>query len=684
MDIKDIAKKLTRAGLTHRDAQLAMIQDVFDALQKNKILCIEAPTGTGKTLSYCIGSHFAKSKKNTIVISTATIALQEQLVKKDLPLLETILNEKINITLAKGRRRYVCHARVFKSDWQSELFDDNKNLSHIQSQLEKHLWNGDRDELDIHIPNQEWQKISTDSAGCTGKLCEFYEDCAFIKARKKIHTADIVVANHSLLLSDLELGGGAILPEPEKCIYIIDECHHLPSKALDHFACSATVMGNVDWINQLTKTLTKALQEKKITDKTQENINTKTHELVQTLTHVRDFLDLNSKQFEDKQWRIKKIPEELLTLGKSVFKQAAEVMADCELILSNLEEHNKTKNLSPQDKDEAGKFIASLGFVVSRAKNVVETWALFCHPRKEKEAPIARWFEERDDAYLCHTSPINVSQQLKETFWDRAENGAILCSATVRALGKFDDFTRKAGLKNNDHYREKSVGSFFDYSKSLLFVPQMKSTPSGMNQDAHRDECIELLPQLILPKTGTLVLFTSRYSMEKIFDRMPNHIAKDILLQTSSNKNKLIEQHKNRIRNGKRSILFGLASFGEGLDLTADFCQHVIIHKLPFAVPSTPIEVTRNEWIESNGMNAFMLSALPAASIRLTQYAGRLIRQETDVGIVTILDKRLYSKGYGKQLLNNLPEFERLINEEVATLKAHKNAAQFYDVAVVA
>ena len=155
----------------------------------------------------------------------------------------------------------------------------------------------------------------------------------------------------------------------------------------------------------------------------------------------------------------------------------------------------------------------------------------------------------------------------------------------------------------------------------------MKHEPAGLNQDAHREEVIELLPKLMLPTTGTLVLFTSRFAMETTFEAMPNSHAKDILVQSHHNKNKLIEKHKNRIRIGKRSIIFGLTSFGEGLDLPADFCQHVIIHKLPFAVPSTPIELTRNERLKSNRLNPFMLSSLPNASLRLTQYVRRLIRQ---------------------------------------------------------
>ena len=156
--------------------------------------------------------------------------------------------------------------------------------------------------------------------------------------------------------------------------------------------------------------------------------------------------------------------------------------------------------------------------------------------------------------------------------------------------------------------------------------------------------------------------------MEQTYNDLPRDITHDILMQNQHSKKRIIELHKDRIRAGNRSILFGLASFGEGLDLPADFCEHVIIYKLPFSVPTTPIELTRNEWLKSHNKDAFTLSTLPETSLKLTQYVGRLIRQETDIGIVTILDKRLYSRPYGKMLLNNLPKFQQLINVGITEL----------------
>jgi ATP-dependent DNA helicase DinG len=159
--------------------------------------------------------------------------------------------------------------------------------------------------------------------------------------------------------------------------------------------------------------------------------------------------------------------------------------------------------------------------------------------------------------------------------------------------------------------------------------------------------------------------------MEFTFAHMSVELQADILMQGTVAKSILLTRHQDKIQKQQRSILFGLTSFGEGLDLPDDLCQHVIIHKLPFAVPTTPIELTRNEWLEKNKRNPFNLATLPATSVRLAQYVGRLIRQETDMGIVTILDKRMYSKSYGSELLKNLPQFQRILNSPMSKLKEH-------------
>ncbi len=691
MDIKDVKKKFQQNGLQERDSQLEMIQTAYKAIEKKGITCIEAPTGTGKTLSYCIAAYLAKKEKQHIIISTATIALQEQLVNNDLPLLARLLDEKISWSLAKGRRRHVCLAKLYQDADQGDLLVESDHKQRLKKLIENNLWDGDRDSLDKSIPEQEWSEISTDTSGCSGKRCELYSDCTFYKKRKKMHTADFIVTNHSLLLSDLELGSGVLLPEPKNNIYVIDECHHLPEKALSHFAKSTSILGAHDWINQLNKTISRAANNKEIAKDLPSKVNPCTLKLIEHLKELNTFLGQNALQFDNKIWRIDEQEIKHFESIKHILTYSSELNRYCQQIIEHLEQQYEAHEKSNPDAAEGiSKRLTNFKFSATKVKNFVETWSLFLHQRLDKEAPIARWFEsvEKKEAasieYLCHCSPINVSQRLENLFWNKVQNGAVLCSATVRSLGNFDNYLRKTGLREHAGVSTAIMPSFFHYERSIVFIPKMTSEPSGKQQSAHRQEVIDLLPTLILPKAGTLILFTSRSAMLETQDNLPPELQADLIVQGAANKMKLIEKHKKRIRRGKRSILMGLASFAEGLDLPADFCQHVIIHKLPFAVPSNPIELTRSEWLEKNKLNAFMLSTLPETSIKLTQYVGRLIRQETDIGIVTILDRRLYTKAYGKNLINNLPSFQRLINTSIDDLKSQESIKHLYESELIA
>ncbi len=672
MDIDTLISKLKRHGLQERHSQRDMIAAVYDSIKSKKILCVEAPTGTGKTLSYGLASLQALEPKQHIIISTATIALQEQLISKDLPLLAKLTDKECKYALAKGRRRYVCHARLYDQETQQDFLDSHQHIQELQLLLEQKKWRGDRDALKSYIPESTWQQVSTDAAGCSGRNCSAYDDCAFYKARRKMHQADIIVANHSLLLSDLELGGGAVLPEMESCLYIIDECHHLPQKALSHFSKMSSIMGSVEWINQLTKALTKASVAEYIDTNLPETIKPLTHHLVTQLKQINDYLEDHFTLFNEGEW----IPNQntflkFLPLATEAKDSARQVYSHCAAIQTKLDAlvtHNEKIKKEPDEL--LNRIFTNFNFILNRAKNLYDTWSLFCQERQEKEAPIAKWFSYNNKSknYHCHAAPINVSKELKAYFWDKIQNGAILCSATIRALGKFSDFHRRSGLTNDDRCSDLAIEPFFDYTKSVLFIPKMQAAPIAQEQEQHHQEVLDLLPKLILTKNGTLVLFNSIRAMERIYADLPDNLVQDILMQNQYSKRRIIELHKDHIRTGRRSILFGLASFGEGLDLPADFCQHVIIHKLPFSVPTTPIELTRNNWLKDNNKNAFMLSALPETSLKLTQYIGRLIRQETDNGIVTILDKRLYSKGYGKNLLQGLPPFKMLINADIDAL----------------
>lgn len=675
MKLEQIQHKLDALKLRHRLSQLEMIAEVYRTLDNDKIITIEAPTGTGKTLSYLTASYYAKKNSQKVVICTATIALQEQLMEQDLPLLERLCEEKFRSALAKGRTNYLCLAKLYDNE-QTDMFDDNDTTEHLKNQVESHFWNGDKEKLSEYVSEKSWRNYTTDSVGCSGKSCEYFDKCYFFKARAKMHTADFIVTNHSLLMADLELGGGVLLPEPKDNIYIIDECHHLPHRAIDHFSKSAAILSAIEWINQIGFSVQRAISNDHIGAHWQSKVNQTTMRLVEQIKQLKTQLDNNANQFDENIWRIKENEVDSFEIIKHLLGHSKELLSYCNEIHNTLELELELKKPNKDDETflELSRLHTQFKFLLSRAADFTLTWQLFFHVRKEKEAPIARWFEKiisrstQSEDYQCHCSPINISQQLKALFWDKVVNGAVLCSATVRSLGSFDNFSKKTGLNLLDHASCKSMPAIFNYPDSIIFVPTMQSEPTGMKQAEHRREALKLLPQLIAMQPGTLVLFTSRVAMNETFDALADDITIDILVQGTQSKTKLIATHKKNIDAKQRSILFGLASFAEGIDLPANYCQHVIIHKLPFAVPSTPIELTRSEWISQHNLNPFMLATLPETSIKLTQYIGRLIRQEDDRGIVTILDRRLYSKSYGKKLLDNTPPFTKLINKDIKEL----------------
>ncbi len=237
------------------------------------ISVIEAGTGTGKTVAYLIASiPLAKRHDKTLVISTATIALQEQIINKDLPAVLQHSGLEFSYELAKGRGRYMCPAQLYAQLESSDpsqgalgLYPDEVDLRPTKDQREllegfksafkSHQWEGDRDSWPQAIDDLDWRRVTTDHARCTGRRCEFIASCPFYKAREAIETADVVVANHDLVLADLALGGGAILSKPQDTIYVFDEGHHLPDKALDHFASTCRLGASIKWLGALEKQL---------------------------------------------------------------------------------------------------------------------------------------------------------------------------------------------------------------------------------------------------------------------------------------------------------------------------------------------------------------------------------------------------------------------------------------------
>jgi ATP-dependent DNA helicase DinG len=249
---------------------------------------------------------------------------------------------------------------------------------------------------------------------------------------------------------------------------------------------------------------------------------------------------------------------------------------------------------------------------------------------------------------------------LQQRLWEHCA-GAVLTSATLSALGNFDMLKMRAGLPEHTHYL--SILSPFDFAGSAsLVIPKMNCDPS--NTEKHTELIVKALPELVDTSAASLMLFSSRRQMQDVMQLLPAQWRDLILCQDDFQKSQLLKYHRQRIDSGEGSVIFGLSSFAEGVDLPGKYCSHVLIAKIPFAVPNDPIEMTLSEWIEQKGQNPFMTLAVPDAAFRLVQASGRLLRNENDSGKITLFDERIVNRRYGKAILDSMPPYKREIFEE--------------------
>ncbi|MDN3651199.1 ATP-dependent DNA helicase DinG [Thalassotalea ponticola] len=641
-------------------------------------IVIEAGTGTGKSLAYCLGSiPIALKRKKKVIISTATVALQEQLVNKDLPFLLRHSGLAFEFCLVKGRQRYVCAQRLAlanhtHSDSDSDieqvaLFErkptkhDTQLLKRMHKALVDGKWQGDRDSWPTPIANDIWQYIQSDKHSCLRHLDE-HAQCPFHRARDYMDNANVLVVNHSLLLADLELGGGKILTEPEDTIYIIDEAHHLPDITRDHASAMATVKGAVEWLQRLAPTADR-INKLATTDRTISpalKVADLSEEIITELRRVNEYFDANQNVFfgEDKQYRFENgvVSDELRHFGEDIANASKKCFSELNKLYNTLLEEVKDGNVQMY---KAEPLLAEAGFEIQRVENLEKIWSMYAKQDSEKAAPLARWIEKttgkRDD-YLVSASPIDVGFMLQDNLWDKCD-AAVLCSATLCALNSFDHFRRQVGLGNDDGTQYKKLNSPFDYQQNaVLTIPKMQHEPNV--SEPFTLELISKLPSLLRENQANLVLFSSYWQMEAVANALrekPQY--KTIQVQGEQSRQAILNLHKERCDQGKTSIIFGSQSFSEGLDLPGKYLTNLIITKLPFSVPTSPVDQAHAEYIKHKGGNPFMLLSVPDASKKLVQSCGRLLRNEKDTGMITILDRRLVSKRYGKDLLDSLPPY---------------------------
>jgi ATP-dependent DNA helicase DinG len=697
---------LEAKSLKARYGQRLMIAEVAKALgsistdEENRrdsdpaVVVVEAGTGTGKTVAYCLATiPLAKAAGKRLVIATATVALQEQVVHKDLP--DILRNSGLNFSfaLAKGRGRYLClskldlllqegqaqsaTAQLFAEEGFSIEVDERsqKLFTQMVEKLAGNHWDGDRDTWSEALEDPDWARLTTDHSQCTNRHCPNFQQCAFYKAREGMGKVDVIVTNHDMVLADLALGGGAVLPDPRETLYVFDEGHHLPDKAIGHFAHFTRLRSTADWLEQTAKNLTKLLAQHPLPGDLGRLIE-QVPELAREIKTQQQFMFSACEQLadfragEDMQGRERPrhrfvgglVPEHLREMAlelKKGFARLNDLFTRLTDLLKKAMDGEVSIGIASHQAEE---WYPLFGSLLTRAQGNWELWTAFSTEDPQDNPPMARWLSLAESGALfdieVNASPILAAETLRRNLWNVAY-GAVVTSATLTALGTFDRFRMRAGLPKGA-VTTIAPSPFQHADAGVLRVPDLRADPR--DSVAHTAAIIRELPGLVEGSRGTLVLFSSRKQMQEVFDGLEREWRKRVFIQGNLSKQETLNKHKARVDGGDASVLFGLASFAEGVDLPGAYCEHVVIAKIPFAVPDDPVEAALSEWIEARGGNPFMELAVPDASLRLVQACGRLLRTEEDRGTITLLDRRVVTQRYGKAILNALPPFKRIID----------------------
>ena len=667
--------KTQLSNFSNRSSQNKMIAEISKTLMseypnKNPIICVEAPTGTGKTMAYLVSClPIAKTRNKKLVIASANVALQEQILNKDIVEAKKYSSVDFEYALAKGRSRYVCIRNLINLTEENSnspaLFEDallwdekptKSDLDQLSDMADSYTstkWSGEIDDLERPPDNSLWQKIACNRFTCNSKNCEFYNDCSFFKARKKASQSDVIIANHDLVLADI-INGNNVLPDVEDCIFVFDEAHHLSQKALSHFSVGGSTEFMKTSIRQFQSATDQIIKISK--SKTSNNYIEKVDIAINDLSDLLTDLDFSDDVF---LFPITGIPDEITNLTKQIFILFNSAYNDFYEQKELWEDYVKTYKIERATTDNLNNIIGQNNQNLSSILSLLTTFNQTPDPSKP---PSSNWIScsrltNKKNNYQLNSAKIDVSSSLDQMIWSKAA-GVVLTSATLTALGSFNRLNQQLGLAPSENQYLR-LASPFNHNSVEFKIAKFKASPT--NTFDHTQEVALELKNRIDTKSATLVLFASNSQMQNVADVIEKSIDCELLIQGEYSKKNILERHIENRKNSKGSIIFGLDSFAEGVDLKGDNLNHVFITKLRFSVPTSPIEMTTQSYLESLNRNSFMEISLPDASLRLIQASGRLIRTETDTGTITIFDNRLVNKFYGKLLIEALPEFKVVI-----------------------
>ena len=613
---------LSRAlpGYEDRPAQIKMARRIARALERDEHIVVEAGTGTGKSLAYLL--PIVRSGK-VALLSTANKALQEQLFYKDIPFVQTYI-QPFEAALVKGMGNYLCLDRLGE-ERAFQALAPMRGFNIIETAIDDGEWDGDLDLLPSALPGDVRARVAADSDQCAWRACPLFNDCYVRKMRDRAREAQVIVVNHTLLLLDAAMGGFLL---PERDVVVIDEAHHLEEEATRAFTATVTP-GRVNSLLSLRKL--REIAEERV----QREVSAANAAAWEALRHVIGDTPRGRQRLDRPLEEGARLASKVGDLADSLQRQRPLNMTDKdEQLFERLVK--RTRALASDIRTV---------FAVDKPDERVYYVEMIRSGRRDIQQP------------SVSAAPLGVTSLLREKLFDRVKT--IATSATLAIDGDFSFFRARVGL---EAATELTLPYAFDYAThALLYLPRLRFDPAfGAAAGPYLEEIAEQMRLLVEASRGrAFLLFSSQRALDGVYTRIGRDLESEGYATLTQGRDFSRQELLRQFRERDRAVLFGLKSFWEGVDVAGEALSLVVIDKLPFDPPDDPVQEARVSKMKAAGENWFGGYVLPNAILRLKQGVGRLIRTRDDRGVMAILDKRIYTKAYGRQVMLALPPARR-------------------------